>query len=463
MTDRHSPDGGAGRPPDEPRNVSLRDQFDSADLHRHLALFYRTEREQLAVASIFVELGLRRGERCLYLADQHSTDRIERHFRAAGIDVDARKRAGDLLVLEAADVYLDDGFSPEKQVETLREITEESLEAGYAGVRAAGENTWSLDLDERFPQVLEFEAEFDRCCPDAGVTALCQYDLDAFSDETIANVLRTHKQLVYRETLCTNPYYVPPSEYLDSDGFETDGALMLDQIYDLAQSKREIQAREQRLSVVNRVLRHNIRNDMTVVLGHLDRLAERGDLSDDARSDLAVAREVATALVDLSEKARYVDETLGGGAVRPTDLVAALERARSAVGSDRPDVTFEYEGPDERTVLADERLETVFVELFESTVAHSETASPTIAVRVRPDAPTDSVRVDVVGDGSPFSSSERRALSAGAETPLQHSNGLGLWIAKWIVESVHGTVSFGDGEDGPQVSVTLPAADADDS
>jgi sensor histidine kinase regulating citrate/malate metabolism len=33
-------------------------------------------------------------------------------------------------------------------------------------------------------------------------------------------------------------------------------------------------------------------------------------------------------------------------------------------------------------------------------------------------------------------------LNEGIETPLEHCRGLGLWLAKWIVENAHGRLEF---------------------
>jgi len=64
------------------------------------------------------------------------------------------------------------------------------------------------------------------------------------------------------------------------------------------------------------------------------------------------------------------------------------------------------------------------------------------------------------GDGSP---ERERALITDdrTETRLEHSSGLGLWIAKWIVEQYDGTLSVKPNPDshGSNVVIELPAAD----
>jgi signal transduction histidine kinase len=53
---------------------------------------------------------------------------------------------------------------------------------------------------------------------------------------------------------------------------------------------------------------------------------------------------------------------------------------------------------------------------------------------------------------------ERETLRRGTETPLRHSQGLGLWLSRWILDGSGGTIAFEECEDGTTVVVTLPVA-----
>mgnify|MGYP000361942998 CR=1 FL=1 len=51
---------------------------------------------------------------------------------------------------------------------------------------------------------------------------------------------------------------------------------------------------------------------------------------------------------------------------------------------------------------------------------------------------TIQVRDDVPG----FPEAELRPLSEGRETQLEHTSGLGLWLAHWIIQASEETLSF---------------------
>ena len=65
----------------------------------------------------------------------------------------------------------------------------------------------------------------------------------------------------------------------------------------------------------NRILRHNLRNDLNVVLGHADNLIEA---IPEATESAEIIKRKATDLIDVSEKARQVGRTLD----KPIDAAA---------------------------------------------------------------------------------------------------------------------------------------------
>lgn len=433
---------------------NLRAEFERTGLPRHLALFYRSIEDQLTTAATYVEYGLQNDRRCLYLADDNTPSRIESAFEAAGIDVASRKAHGDLRIRDASEVYLDAGFDPQRMISTLEDACHAAVDDGYDGLLVAGENTWSFHTDTSFDHVLDFEADFDADCPDLPVTALCQYDLNRFGESSVAKAIRTHEWIVYRNTLCGNPYYLPPAEYRGGEEPDLNVRLMLEQTHDLARTRRQVERREQRLEVVNRVLRHNVRNEINVVRGYLDRLLTEESLSPEAAAWAETAIAHLDGLGQLSDKARHVQESLGSDTVERVDLGTALERAVERTRRDHPEATVEIRGDTDVSVLADPDVDAALAELVTTVAAVGSGDSPRVTVRVD-GADVESVRVEVGNPDSRIPESDRRALREGRETKLEHASGLGLWFVKWIVENSRGTMRF---PDGGAVRIELPPA-----
>jgi signal transduction histidine kinase len=448
MTNQGPDDSVADADPsgDDRRYADLRADFGELGSGHHVALFYDSLAAQRRVAAAFVASALDRNQRCLYLTDRNEPEAIRETFRRDGVDVTSRVDAGDLEIRAAAEVYLDAEFDPDRIIDTLGAASEASVEGGYDGFAAVGENSWSFRTEVDFDDIVEFEAMFDAHDPEHPVTTLCQYGLDDFDETAIAKALRTHEHVVYRDTLCRNPYYLPPERYADVADAGLNATLMLEQTHGLARSRRAVERHEQRLAVVNRILRHDIRNDLNVVLGTLSQVRERNELDDAGQAQLDRVKRVATRLVDRAQKARYVQQTLGDESVSRFDLDALVADAAATVRGRRPDATIAVEGATDATVLADGHLKTAVVELLTNAVVHGTDEPPSVTVRLSRDGAT--AVVDVANSGPPVPVADRRALEQGIETPLEHAGGLGLWLVKWIADNSRGSLRFPETDPG---------------
>src|ERR1700680_652741 len=81
--------------------------------HDHLCSIYKSSEERFAVAIPFIRIGLERGEKCIYIADDGTEPLVRDAMVAVGIDVD-RAIATDSLVVEKKEhTYLKHGsFDP---------------------------------------------------------------------------------------------------------------------------------------------------------------------------------------------------------------------------------------------------------------------------------------------------------------------------------------------------------------
>ena len=444
------------------RYADVRAQFDDLEPSAHVALFYDSPDSQLRIAAAFVASALQREYECLYITDDTDREDVYQRFREAGIDVNARIDAGDLRIQPADAVYLDDdgGIDIDRVTEALAAAADDAVDDDYDGFCAVGENSWCFRTEAAFDDLSAFEAAFDARTTGLPAISLCQYGLDDFDDEAIATALRSHEYVVYRGTLCRNPYYVPPEEHVGTDGRGPNTALMLEQTHDIARSKRRLERHEQRLSVLNRILRHDIRNDLNVVLGNVSQVRESEEALDDADCErLATVERVTGRIVDRAEKARHVQRTLADSTVDRIDLGETVAGAVADVREAHPEVSITVDAADAPTVLADIHLRTALVELLTNAVVHgtADARSATITVS-RTD---DLVTIEVRNPGQPVPERDRRALRRGIETPLSHGHGLGLWLVQWIVENFGGTLRFPEGNaDECRIAIDLRPVEA---
>jgi signal transduction histidine kinase len=224
----------------------------------------------------------------------------------------------------------------------------------------------------------------------------------------------------------------------------------------------ERRTREQRLAVLNRVLRHNLRNDMTRIIGRAELIPrDDADLEDLAGGIL----ETADDLVSLGERAREVEEmmALPRRLDATTDLRRLVDAVVSDVAADHPAVAIQTDVPDEATVAGQEAiLEVVIRNLVENACAHNDAEDPRVRVSVTafvPEADAETLAIAVEDNGPGIPSDELDVLAAGREDPLQHGSGLGLWAVQWGVRRLGGDLEFAPNEPrGAVVTVSVPAA-----
>lgn len=442
--------------PDVPEFERIRTEFADLDGAGHLALFYASPDIQRMSAAAFVDAALRDDRRCLYVADDNDPETIRRTLAVAGVDVDARTDAGDLQIREAESVYLDDGFDPEGMMRELEAACRQSRKAGYDGLAAAGENSWCFDTADHFDPVATFESAFDERHSELPIVALCQYDMTRFSEASLDEALRTHRLIVYRGLVCENPYHVPPEADVGRPAAARNVRLMLERTRDLTVTDRALERREQRLSVLSRVLRHDIRNNLNVVLGNLRTLAEGADLDPTARESLATAINHATAVVETAEQTRHVRRTLSQSSVEPTDVAALVEAAVDAAEQSVAGAGIEARTDVDATAPAGagfrDALTALLTDVVERRRDGADGADATVSVRRR-DA---TVAVEVRGPVDPVPEMVREALVEGRETPLGHGNGISLWVLRWAAENAGGRLRLPETDDY-RVRVELPA------
>jgi signal transduction histidine kinase len=226
----------------------------------------------------------------------------------------------------------------------------------------------------------------------------------------------------------------------------------------------DAKAYEQRLEVANRLLRHNLRNDMTVIMGLAEDLSQ--GLSGEQAERAATIRDTAADVATLGEKARQMEATMhhGSSGAVPVEAAGLVQRCVERLRERYPAATVRTDVPEAAwgRVPDEELLGIAVSNVVENAIEHSDRAEPTVRVTVREDA--GDVAVEVADDGPGIPEQEHAVLLEGEETQLRHGSGVGLWIVHWIVTAAGGEARFEENEPrGSVVTLTVPVADPAES
>ncbi|MFC6793323.1 PAS domain S-box protein [Halobaculum halobium] len=222
--------------------------------------------------------------------------------------------------------------------------------------------------------------------------------------------------------------------------------------------------RAQQVAVLDRVLRHNLRNDMNVILGHAGRIerATDGDVAESASTITATSER----LLDLVRKERAVVKQFSApDDIRSHDVRSVLRSALTDLRETHPSAEVSVDCPAGLTVDATPQIEDALAECIENAIEHTDDAVPTVTIVAASDAGgtetgADTVRISIAdrGPGVPESIKE---LVTTHQIPdsLTHTDGIGLWLANWIVTRSGGSIEFEDRDGGGTVvHVRLPLA-----
>ena len=186
--------------------------------HDHFCSIYESPEEHYAVAIPFIQIGLDRGEKCIYIADDGTVGEVRAAMESEGIDVDRATATNALVLATKEDAYLEHGsFQPDWMYTFWKQATQMAISEGFSALRATGETEWVLRGGRGLERWMEYESRLTHTLAEHNCSALCQYNRRLFPPELILDVIRTHPTVVYGGTVCRNLYYVPPDEFLGTN------------------------------------------------------------------------------------------------------------------------------------------------------------------------------------------------------------------------------------------------------
>ncbi|SDJ25541.1 Histidine kinase-, DNA gyrase B-, and HSP90-like ATPase [Halovenus aranensis] len=210
--------------------------------------------------------------------------------------------------------------------------------------------------------------------------------------------------------------------------------------------------RDQYYEILNRVLRHNLRNKLNVILASVETFESDPDAA------AATIKEKTAGLLSTVEKAQKIEQMAIDTPLSPTqfhvtdtitEVLDQYERHHS--------VSCRCVCPDESLELRSDRslFQNILEETIQNAILYTNTETPEVTVTARPASGQGVVELEIEDNGPGIPESELEPLRQDQETQLLHGSGIGLWITKWCVTRLEGQITFGT-EKEPTVHITLP-------
>lgn len=216
------------------------------------------------------------------------------------------------------------------------------------------------------------------------------------------------------------------------------------------EARREfLNDQQETLSSLNRILRHQILNDLSAISGRSELLAA-GKIEPEPATDSIIdhcehMEETVERLEQVVEVLTHVSDTTD------VSIEEAIEEASEAAHETYPELQVDTSGVEDTTVQADELLYLAVAELLENAAEH---AGGAVAMSVTESA--ESVSIEVNDDGPGIAMTPLESLfdpnTRGQES---EGDGLGLFLADLIVQRYDGEIRLLEADDGATFEIEM--------
>ena len=251
-------------------------------------------------------------------------------------------------------------------------------------------------------------------------------------------VLETEEPVSYQITPSfpdgrTRTYSTTRYPYYDEQG-RLDGTIAI------CRDITDLEAHQRQLQVLDRVLRHNVNNNMNVVQGYAEMVSEQAD-GELARYASRITNN-SRQLLEIAQKQRKITDFLSKpDPIERIELDSVVAQLIDRLQSRHPTVDITAHVPTEIEVHAIRAIEEAIEELLTNSIVHSNQSDPAPTVRV--DETPETAQITVTDENHPIPAMDRAVFSGDTDlSELHHGSGLGLWLVKLIVNHSNGTVAY---------------------
>jgi PAS domain S-box-containing protein len=204
--------------------------------------------------------------------------------------------------------------------------------------------------------------------------------------------------------------------------------------------ERELEESLTHLQVIDRVLRHNLRNVLNIILSYAEKIQSEADGT--VAESAAIIEQQSNQLSEIVDKERAIMRLLTTNSPStPIDLTETLDMVVEKARERFPDAEFALHRPDDVTLTVIGSFRQALDELLTNAVIHSDQQTPSITIDVT--ANDDRVEIQIVDDGPGIPEIEQQILTGEMDPePLDHGSGLGLWLVYLTVKKSGGTIQI---------------------
>ena len=221
-----------------------------------------------------------------------------------------------------------------------------------------------------------------------------------------------------------------------SDTIIDDTVYVLGEITDITDYKHN----DRRASLFYRLLRHNLRNKVTVITGYANHVTDEAESTTIQQSGMKI-ESAATNLNQIAESMKQIETTLTRKRANRTTRQATKAIA-DVVGDLRetyPNASISISENVELWVAITDAFDYAISHAVENAIIHTESLEPTVDITIDTSPNTGRVEIRIDDEGPRIPDAELDALDDRAKTTTtHHGSGCGLFVMKWCIETLGG-------------------------
>jgi anti-anti-sigma factor len=183
----------------------------------HACLTFTDAEERLDILAAFISGGIEQGDKIICYTESVGVDEFGDELRTREVATAEPTRDGRLVVVPSERAWAAGG-TPDatEMIGHLTAEVEQAAREGYPGLRITADTCWATRPQAGAEQLLVFESEVGKLFAAGRLTAICQYDRQAFDPVTLAFAARVHPRTVAAAVYHEDPVlricrqHVPP-------------------------------------------------------------------------------------------------------------------------------------------------------------------------------------------------------------------------------------------------------------
>jgi anti-anti-sigma regulatory factor len=164
------------------------------------------------VLTRFVNEGLQRNERILYLGHRFDRGSVLEYLRDAGVAAEGYCRSGQLILQDGRHdprrAWFARGFQPERSVRVFQQAAAQAIADGYRGLRVASESDWLLSELVSPPDWVEFELGVNDLVVGTPLIGLCGYDARLCDHDWLLALQAVHTRRITGPSARQSPFAI---------------------------------------------------------------------------------------------------------------------------------------------------------------------------------------------------------------------------------------------------------------